>query len=151
VVREDIYAAVFAFFTALTVGGSPAFKMATRKLRVWEEVPTEDQPALLQLQRTETIQKTKGLPGKWTLGIELYLYANTNQLGDTSIIASQVLNPLIDAVVNSLTIDDVMNDACTLGGLVSSCYIAGTIQTFEGNLGDQAACIIPINLVIAAN
>jgi len=41
VVREDIYAAVFAFFTALTVGGSPAFKMATRKLRVWEEVPTE--------------------------------------------------------------------------------------------------------------
>ena len=150
-VRENIYASVFAFFSALTVGGSPAFKTATRKLRTWEDVPSEDQPALLQLQVGETIAKTKGLPAKWTLSIELYLYVHTGQLTDTTLVASQLLNPLIDSVVNSLTIDDINNDACTLGGLVSHCYISGTIRTFEGNLGDQAACIIPINLVLAAN
>ena len=147
-IRENIYAAIFAFWSGLTVGGSPAFKFATRKLKTWEDVEAENQPALLQLQRRETVTKPRGLPAKWTLSIDLYLYVHTGALMDTDIVPSQLLNPLMDAIEGAMTIDDMSNDACTLGGLVSHCYIDGAVETFEGNLGDQAVMIIPITVVV---
>lgn len=146
--REPIYAAIFAFWSALTVGGSPAFKLATRKLKTWEDVEAEDQPALLQLQKRETVTKPRGLPAKWTLSIDLYLYVHTGAIQDPNIVPSQLLNPLMDAVEAALAIDDKSNDACTLGGLVSHCFIDGAVEIFEGNLGDQAACIIPLTVVV---
>lgn len=147
-IRENIYSAVFAYWSGLTIGGNPAFKTATRKLTVWENVAAEDQPALLQLQKSETVNKPKGLPARWVLSVELYLYVHTGASNDNSLIASQILNPLLDAVEAAITIDDVMNSACTLGGIVSHCYIDGAVEVFEGNLGDQAACIIPITVVV---
>ena len=146
--RESIYAAVFAFWSGLTVGGSPAFKTATRSAKVWENVAAEDQPALLQLQRSESVTKPRGLPAKWTLSLDLYLYVHTNQINDPATTASQLLNPLMDAIESALTIDDLSNDACTLGGLVSHCYIDGAVQTFEGNLGDEAVMIVPVTIVV---
>jgi hypothetical protein len=147
-IRENIYAALFEFWSSLTVGGSPAFKLATRKLKTWEDVEAEDQPALLQLQRRETVTKPRGLPAKWTFSIDLYLYVHTGAITDTNVVPSQLLNPLMDAVEAALTIDDKANDACTLGGLVSHCFIDGAVETFEGNLGDQAVMIIPLTVVV---
>lgn len=146
--RETIYAALFTFWANLTVGGSPAFKTATRSAKVWENVASEDQPALLQLQRTESVNKPRGLPAKWTLSIDLYLYVHTNQINDPATTSSQLLNPLMDAIESALVIDDLSNDACTLGGLVSHCFIDGTVEVFEGNLGDEAVMIIPITVVV---
>lgn len=148
--REPIYAAIFAFWSNLTVGGSPAFKLATRKLKTWEDVEAEDQPALLQLQHRETVTKPRGLPAKWTFSIDLYLYVHTGAITDTNIVPSQLLNPLMDAVEAALVIDDKSNDACTLGGLVSHCFIDGAVEIFEGNLGDQAVMIIPLTVVVPA-
>lgn len=147
-IRENIYAGIFAFFSALTVGGSPAFKKATRQLKVWENVEPEDQPALLMLQKSESCSKPRGLPAKWTLSIDLYLYVHTGSQYDPDIVPSQLLNPLMDAIEASLTLDDVSNNACTLNGLVSHCFIDGVVEIFEGNLGDQAVCIIPITVVV---
>ena len=146
--REDIYAALFAYFSGLTNGGNPLFQTATRRLSVWEDVEKEEQPALLQLQRRESVIKTKGLPPKWTLTIELYMYVNTGAQNDPDIVPSQLLNPLMDAVEASLAIDDIMEDRCTLGGLVYRCYIDGAVEIFEGSLGDQAVCIIPITVIV---
>ena len=103
--REPIYAALFAFFSALTVGGSPAFKFATRIPKHWEDVAPEDQPALLLLPRTETAQRKKGLPTIWTLELDLLLYVTTNGSIDSAAIPSQILNPLLDAIEAALAID----------------------------------------------
>jgi len=148
--RETIYAALFQFWSNLTVGGSPAFKTATRKLKIWELVAAEDQPALLQLQRRETVTKPRGLPAKWTLSIDLYLYVHTGANTDQTIVPSQLLNPLMDAIEAALVIDDRSNDACTLGGIVSHCFIDGAVEIFEGNLGDELVAIIPIVVVVPA-
>lgn len=147
-IRENIYSAVFAYFSNLTIGGSPAFKLATRKLDVWEGVEFEDQPALLMLQKSEFITKPKGLPAKWTLSIDLYVYVHTGAMNDNTIVPTQLINPLIDLVEASIALDDVFNNACTLNRTVSHCYIDGSIEMFEGNLGDQAVVIIPIIVVV---
>jgi hypothetical protein len=146
--RETIYASVFAFFSALTAGGSPLFKSATRSLTTWESVSPDDSPALLTRQRAEQADRKKGFPTKWTLHMDLFLYAHTGANNDPSIIPAQVLNPLLDAIEASLAIDDQSNAACTLGGLVSHCAINGTVEIYQGNLGDEAVAIVPIEILV---
>jgi len=146
--RENIYAALFAYFSGLTDGMDPLFKTATRKLKVWEDVEPEDQPALLQLQSRESCERIRGLPSKWNLSIDLYLYVHTGAINDPDTTPSQLINPLIDAIEASIVVDDFANNACTLGGLVYHAYIDGTVEMFEGNLGDQACVIIPITVVV---
>lgn len=145
--REPIYAAVFASFAALTVGGAPAFKTATRKVKVWEDVPPEDQPALLFRQDKETANYRKGLPTIWTCPAVLMLYVHTGALVDQDIVPSQLLNPLVDAIEAALVVDDFKTNSATLGGLVSHCAIKGDIQYFEGSLGDDGVVVVPIEFL----
>jgi hypothetical protein len=146
VIREDIEAGVFAFFSALPETGS-TFKTATRKLATWENVAPEDQPALFLQKGTEDANKRRGLPTIWKFGFKLYLYVHTGAQNDPDIGPSQLLNPLLDAIDAALTPDD--NDTnCTLGGLVSHCAINGTIEIFPGTLGDEAVAIVPIEVLV---
>lgn len=147
--REPIYQGLFEFFSVLAVGTAPAFKTATRKLKHWEEVQPEDQPALLVRQDLERAERRKGLPTKWTGRLWLALYVHTGAHIDPGVVPSQLLNPLVDAIEAAITPDDIGNYAATLSGLVSHIAIEGDIQYFEGNLGDEAVVLIPIQFVTA--
>jgi hypothetical protein len=149
--RETIYSRVFAFFSALTVGGAPAFKVATRKLTQWDGLGGEDQPALMMRQRTETARYQKGIPVLWTLGIDLYMYVSTGAQNDMTIIPSQILNPLLDALESALVHDDPAMATCTLGGVVSHCSIDGPIEIYEGTMGDEAVALVPITVLVPAS
>lgn len=145
--REPIYAALFAFFSALTQGGSPAFKLATRRLTTWDNVQAEDTPTLLMVQRSEVANYRKGLPTIWTLNVALYVYVNTGAGIDPTAVPSQLLNPLMDLVESSFTIDNMTTFSSTLGGLVSHCAISGPIEIFEGDMGNDEVAIVPIQLL----
>lgn len=146
--RETIAAALFAKLATLSTGGSPLFKTTGRRLLHWNDVPAESQPALYQIQKSEQCARTRGKPPLWKLQLSLYVYVHTMAQSDSTIVPSQLLNPLLDAVETALAPDDLANDACSLGGLVSSCYIDGAIETSEGLLGDQEVAIIPITIVV---
>jgi len=148
--REPVYAAVFAFFAALTQGGAPLFRLATRKAEHWDQAAAEDSPCLFMRQRTENASRVKGRPTIWRLSVDLLLYARTNAQNDPDVVPAQVLNPLLDAIEAALTPDDPMNDACTLGGLVSHAAIEGTVEIFEGTQGDEAVAVVPLTLVLAS-
>jgi hypothetical protein len=148
VTREPIYAALFAHFAALAAAdGSLLFKTATRIVKHWADVPPEEEPALLLLPRSEHAQRRKGLPTIWTLNADLLVYVNTAAQENPAAIPAQILNPLLDAIEGSLAIDDVMNNACTLGGLVSHCAIDGDIELHLGSLGNEAVAIVPLQLL----
>ena len=140
--REDIYKALFVLIqTAATAAGA---KTCSRKLRHWADVPAAEQPTIFQIQRNETSTQQRGVPAKWTLNVDIYVYVNTGK--DPKAAPSTLLNPILDAI-------EAVMSPCepdgpqTLGGLVSHCWIAGTIETAEGVLGSQEVAIIPVEIV----
>jgi hypothetical protein len=143
VIREPIYRALFA-----RVSMAAAFATASRRLRHWSDVPAAEQPALFQVQKSETARTKRGLPTEWTLAVDFYLYV---QAPDETTSPSLLLNPLLDAVQKALAPagSDVALNVQTLGGLVSHCWIAGRVETDEGVLGGQAVAIVPVEMLVA--
>jgi hypothetical protein len=136
--RETVYAALFSKLQNIT-----GIITASRRLRHWSDMSPAQQPALFLTQVSETAMQTKGLPPKWTLRVNVALYVNVGN--DETLVPSSLINPLIDKVEAALA--PLPGGFQTLGGLVSHCWIADTIETDEGLLGPQAVAIIPINIL----
>ncbi len=137
--REPIYAALFAKFAAI-----PGIKTRSRRLKHWTDVPPSNQPALFQTQITETADKRPGIPTKWTLRAEIYVYVNAGK--DPHAIPATAINAVLDAVEAALQ-PEPCEEEQTLGGLVQRCWISGTIETDEGALGEQSVAIVPIEIL----
>lgn len=145
--RETIYAALFARLSA-----AAGFQVAERRVRHWEEVAQEDMPYLGMVQNTESPAKVTNQPYVWRLMVDVYIYVRTNAQMDKSVVPDQVLNPILDAVEAALApqASDVgyLDERNTLGDLVYSCKIAGTIETSGGMLGDLEYAMFPIEIVV---
>ena len=140
--RETIYAALFA-----KVSSAAGLVTASRRIKLWVDVPAAKQPALFQIEKHQIMKQQRGMPPKYYLHAELYLYVNAGNNPDA--VSSTLLNNMLDAIEASLAPDDPMGNVYTLGGLVSHCWISGTIETDEGALGAQAVAIIPIEILTA--
>jgi hypothetical protein len=140
-IHESIYAALFA-----TVSTAAPFVTASRRLRHWSDVGPAEQPSLFLVQKSETVQRRKGLPPKWTLSVDLFVYARAP---DDVTPAATVLNPLIDSIESALA-PATPSATQTLGGLVEHAWISGKIETDEGVLGGQAVAIVPIEILVPA-
>lgn len=152
--RETIYAALFArlqtLVSAEVVLPAGYVRTASRFLKHWDQVAPEQMPYLAQVQRNETPKQQRGLPCAWTLYVDLYLYVRTNAQQDQSIVPTTLLNPIVDRIENNVLAPDSgpSENVCTLGGLVSHCWIDGTIETSEGWLGDLEVAIIPVGILV---
>lgn len=134
--REAIYQALFDKLAAV-----PGLKTKSRKLKHWTDVPASEQPALFQAQRSENAATSgNGTAVRWTLNVDIYVYVKTTGAASPA----TKLNNLLDAIETALAPDNPIRNTNTLGGLVVHCRIDGTVETDEGNLGDQAVCIIPV-------
>jgi hypothetical protein len=138
--RELIYSALFDKVKSIN-----GIKTSSRILEHYNDVSPRDQPALYQTQISETPTQMRGMPVKWNLKINLHLYINRG--GDHRIIPSQEINRYIDLIEVALKPD--IDGFQTLSGLVSHCWISGTIMTSEGLLGDQEVAIIPIEIYLS--
>ncbi len=139
--REAIYSALWS-----QVSGLAGIVTASRRLKHWDDVPPEQQPALFQTQKDQDPEQKYGLPTKWKLYADLYLYVNSGQ--DPLAVPAIALNNLVDTIEAALA-PSPMSGVQTLGGLVSHCWINGKIETDEGVLGAQAVAIIPVEILVA--
>ena len=137
--RETIYAAAFAL-----ASGAALFNTKSRRLRHWSEVNVPEMPALFMTQKTEVAKTVTGQPTIWTLNVDFYIYAASE---DPNVAPSTILNPLLDALT-VLFVPPVNLGRQTLGGLVHYCRVNGSIETDEGVLGSQAVAIIPIEILV---
>ena len=136
--REAVYTALFSKLQSIT-----CFRTCTRRLKHWQDVPREDQPALYLELGGETRTPVRGLPARVVLECNLWIYVNS--AGDP---VGPVLNPVLDAVDKAFEPVNDGDHAVTLGGVVHHCWIEGQTQIFEGVLGDEAVAIIPVKLLV---
>ena len=141
--REPIYLALFELLSDLAEANGVV--TVTRKLRHWADVPASEQPAIFQIQRNEVPEQTRGLPTKWKLNVDIYVYVNS---GDDPVESpAKILNPILDALEALFPPSEENGAIQTLGGLASHCWISGTIETSEGVLGAQEVAIMPIEIL----
>lgn len=139
--RELIYAALFAKLATV-----PGLVTSSRKLLHWNDVPSEQQPALFQAQKGETHTTRTGTPAKVLLELDVYVYVRT--AGDAS--PSTKLNAVLDGIMSALSPNPI-NGRCVLDVPgVEWVRVEGRIETDEGTLGDQAVAIVPVNILCSS-
>ena len=119
---------------------------AARSLKDLSTINPESTPALFQLQTGEVNQQRRSLPPHWTYNADVYIYVNTS--GNPNLIPSQLLNPIVDQVESFIPPPNDADYTNTLGGLVNRCWMSSPIRIFEGELGTEAAVIIPISILV---
>lgn len=140
---ESIYQALFNRLSSID-----GFVTTSRRLRHFNNVQTEERPALFVTQGNQTEVPVKGLDAKVELEAEVYIYIHET---DKAIPPSVQLNQMIDKVRKTIAPDfPEMCEYQTLGGLVEHCWIEGTIEVFEAvenMLDDQGIAIVPIRIL----
>ena len=140
---ESIYQALFN-----RLSGIDGFVTTSRRLRHFNNVQTEERPALFVTQGNQTEVPVKGLDAKVELEAEVYIYIHET---DKAIPPSVQLNQMIDKVRKAIAPDfPEMCEYQTLGGLVEHCWIEGTVEVFEAvenMLDDQGIAIVPIRIL----
>lgn len=136
--REPILAALFA-----KLSGVPGVATASRVVRHFSDVAPIEQPALFLSPAFQDAQRSRGLPTKWTIRVDVYLYINrlTSEIPDT------VMNGILDAIEAALTPPQAA-EVMTLGGLCEHCWIEGSISIDVGAMGNQILCEIPIHILV---
>lgn len=141
--REGIAVALFNLLSSAT-----GVVFSSRRLQHYESVNSANMPALFLTQGQEVFEEDGvqiGLSPKKKMTFTCYLYAHSGGLAISA--PSTVLNGLIDAIETALRPNLAAGQKQTLGGLVVHCYIAGTIQTDEGVLGDIGVAVVPIEVL----
>lgn len=120
------------------------FSTISRKLKLWTEISPSDMPALFITQNRDAVQTVRGMDQQITLYSDLYLYINIGNEIDANPYTE--LNPLVDKI-SELFMQQPYNMQ-TLGGLVHSAKVNGTVEYSGGLLGTTAIAIIPIEIIV---
>lgn len=136
--REAVYAALLA-----QVATAQGVKTVTRRLKHWQDVPAEEQPAVYIEHTGEVRQQTRGQPARVVLECNLWVYVATAEQE-----VGPVLNPVLDAIDVVLDPVEAEGNVNTLGGVVHHCWIEGQTQIFEGDLGAEAVATIPVKILV---
>jgi hypothetical protein len=136
--RETIYTALFALIVS-----SSSYTTTSRRMRLINELQPSQLPALYMSQVAEETIAARPHPPKYILRVDFAIYALNPNEQDS---AAPQLNALIDAAEAALAPDPVTG-VQSLGGLVSHCFINGKTEIFEGNLGNRAAAVIPVEIL----
>ena len=138
--RELIFSTLFS-----KVSSAAPFVTAERQVKLWNDVPPSEQPALFMGQGDQNVTTKVGLPSRYDMQVSLYVYCNRES--DPAELAATQLNNKIDAIQEALK-PFIVTGYNTLGGLVFNCVIEGRIETDEGLLGPQSVAIIPVKITV---
>jgi hypothetical protein len=127
------------------LNGRDTWATLSRRLKLWSDVASADQPALFVAEHSETTAfASETLPGKTTLNVDLFIYISAGH--DPRSIPARDLNLALDALTAALAAPPG-SDRQTLGGLVYHCRIEGRIVKDPGDLDGQGLALVPIKIL----
>jgi hypothetical protein len=144
--RESVAAALY-LLVSTAAGKVENLKTSSRRVRHYQDVTSDEMPALFQTQTTETQKRANNdLPALRTMHFNLWLY--TAEAQEPSIIPSQQLNTMVDAIERALA-PFPLTGKQDLGGLVAHAWIEGNIEIYEGVTEDgKSIALIPIAVLL---
>lgn len=147
--REAIMVALEAKFASMidtTTDDIPNGKVrkVSRRLVSYTEALTK--PALYISEATELYEYQSENLQKVTIQPILFLYVDAGL--DPNVIPATTMNALLDAIDTALAPDDLTTEKCTLGGLVSHCYVSGEVPKIPGDLDGEGMAVIPIRILV---
>ena len=140
--REAAYSALFVQVAAAYPWGS-----ASRRMRLWSDVPPSARPALFQLESgPETYVWTTPATPRRTFEAKLFLYFDAR---NPAVPGASALNAALDAVDAALAPAglDLASGRQTLGGLVHDCKISGVPVRDTGDLDGDGLAVVSVRLI----
>jgi hypothetical protein len=140
--REAAFSALFA-----TVFSAYPWGLASRRMKLWSEVPAALRPAFFQFESgPETYQWTSPAVPKRTLEAKLFLYFDAR---DPTVPGATAINNALDAIDAALAPagSDLNLGRQTLGGAVYDCKVVGVPVRDTGDLDGDGLAVIAVRLV----
>lgn len=140
--REAAFSALFA-----RVSAAYGWALASRRLKLWSEVPPGQRPALFQLESgPESYQWTSLATPRRSFDAKLLLYFDAR---DPSRPGACALNQALDALDAALAPAgaDLARGRQTLGGVVHDCRIVGVPVRDPGDLDGDGLAVVSVRLV----
>ena len=140
--REIAFAALFD-----RVSRAYDWGVASRRLKLWSDVPAAMRPALFQLEAgPETYQWTSLATPRRTFDAKLLLYFDAR---DPSCPGATAINQALDALDAALAPSklDAARGRQTLGGAVYDCRIVGVPVRDTGDLDGDGLAVVTVRLV----
>jgi hypothetical protein len=140
--REAAFCALFQ-----RVSAAYGWGLASRRIKLWSEVPPGQRPALFQLESgPETYQWTSPATPRRTYEAKLILYFDAR---DPSRPGASAINCALDALDTALTPAgaDLAKGRQTLGGAVYDCKIIGVPVRDTGDLDGDGLAVMSVRLI----
>jgi hypothetical protein len=116
----------------------------SRKLKLWGDVPVEEQPALFMTEHSEEYADTGiNLPPKRGWGIMFWMYVPVPN--DEQSPGSILLNNLMDSL-EAVIVPKPGVQPLTFGGQVYRAWPIGPVHKEAGDLDGQAIAIVPFRI-----
>ena len=140
--REQVMNALLALLKA-----TGSFVTISRRNRNPEGLAPSQSPALFLVEALEEYSRpSPTVQPKRALVVKAIFY---NDVGpDENAIPSTPINNALDALDVALKPDDPATNRFTLGGLVFSAMIEGTIEKASGDVTGKSLAVVPIKIVL---
>ncbi len=126
------------------------FKTVTRRVALFNEVPSEQQPWCGQAEHSSQEAQVTGMPYKTTLECNWIVYQCVAKAPKAigAIENNQILWGIRNVMAPKPTDIGYPDRRNTLGGLVYHCFISGRIFKDPGDIDGQGMMVVPIKLLV---
>ena len=140
--REQVMEALLA-----RLAKAGPFKTVGRRNRNPETIPARDTPALILVEHSEGYRNVSTQqPSVRKLMVRAIVYSDIG--ADENAIPAAVVNPILDAIDAALAPATPSSGPCTLGGLVQSVVIDGTIVKAPGDITGKSLAMVPLVVLL---
>ena len=127
-----------------------SFVTTDRRVRLFSDVPVEQQPACFQAEHGDTYQQVSNLPYKVILEANWIIYQapgmDLNVRG--AILNNLILKGCREALKPKPQDEGWFDERNTLNGLVYHCFISGRVFKDPGDIDGQGMIVVPIKLLV---
>lgn len=132
----------------LTTGNQ--FVSTSRRVKLWADVPHDQQPACFQAEHANNENQVTGMPYKAILEANWIIYhAFSTTPGVEGARYNTAILQGVRAALAPLPADPgYFEKRNTLNGLVYHCYISGRVFKDPGDIDGEAMMVVPIKLLV---